>query len=60
MSTWFTIGRQDSRSRTSASSRSHRRRGRVLRGQTIRIVDLEGNQSGDCILYNADDHAEQL
>jgi urea carboxylase-associated protein 1 len=31
----------------------------VQRGQTIRIVDLEGNQSGDCILFNADDHTER-
>jgi urea carboxylase-associated protein 1 len=33
--------------------------GVVKRGQTIRIVDLEGNQSGDCILYNALDPAER-
>jgi len=27
--------------------------GVVKKGQTIRILDLEGNQSGDCILYSA-------
>jgi urea carboxylase-associated protein 1 len=27
--------------------------GVVKKGQILRIVDLEGNQSGDCILYNA-------
>jgi urea carboxylase-associated protein 1 len=31
----------------------------VKKGQTLRIVDLEGNQSGDCILYNATDTAER-
>ncbi len=28
-------------------------------GCTLRIVDLEGNQAVDCILYNADDPAER-
>ena len=28
-------------------------------GCTVGIVDLEGNQAVDCILYNADDHAER-
>src|SRR5439155_23651849 len=28
-------------------------------GQTIRIIDLEGNQAVDCILYNAHDPAER-
>jgi uncharacterized protein len=31
----------------------------VKKGQTLRLVDLEGNQSGDCILYNAADTAER-
>jgi hypothetical protein len=30
----------------------------VKRGQTLRIVDLEGNQAVDTIFYNADDTAE--
>ena len=33
--------------------------GVVNKGQTIRIVDLEGNQSGDCIIYNAHDPVER-
>jgi uncharacterized protein len=33
--------------------------GVVKRGQTLRIVDLEGNQSGDCILYNATNPEER-
>ena len=28
-------------------------------GGTLRIVDLEGNQAVDCLLYNADDTAER-
>lgn len=31
----------------------------VKRGQTLRIIDIEGNQAVDCILYNADDPAER-
>jgi uncharacterized protein len=31
----------------------------VKKGQALRIVDLEGNQSGDCILYNADNPEER-
>jgi hypothetical protein len=31
----------------------------VKKGQTLRIIDLEGNQAVDCILYNADDPAER-
>ena len=31
----------------------------VLRGQTLRIVDLEGNQAVDFLLYAADDPAER-
>lgn len=31
----------------------------VKKGQTIRIVDLEGNQAVDCILYNPHDPAER-
>jgi urea carboxylase-associated protein 1 len=31
---------------------------KVTRGQTLRIVDLEGNQAADVIFYNADDVAE--
>jgi uncharacterized protein len=31
----------------------------VRRGETLRIVDLEGNQAVDCILYNAHDTAER-
>ena len=34
-------------------------RGVVRRGQTLRIVDLGGNQAVDCILYNADDPDER-
>jgi uncharacterized protein len=30
----------------------------IKRGQTLRIVDLEGNQAADVLFYNADDHAE--
>ena len=30
----------------------------VRQGQTLRIVDLEGNQAADVIFYNADDPAE--
>jgi urea carboxylase-associated protein 1 len=32
---------------------------RVLAGQTLRIVDLEGNQAVDFLIYNADDDAER-
>jgi hypothetical protein len=31
----------------------------VRRGQALTIVDVGGNQSGDCLLYNADDTAER-
>jgi hypothetical protein len=31
----------------------------VRRGQTLRIVDLEGNQAVDFLAYNADDDAER-
>ena len=31
----------------------------VKKGQTLRIIDLEGNQAVDCILYNANDDAER-
>ena len=31
----------------------------VLRGQTIRIVDLEGNQAADTLFYNAHDPADR-
>jgi hypothetical protein len=31
----------------------------VRKGQTLRIIDLEGNQAVDCILYNARDPAER-
>jgi hypothetical protein len=31
----------------------------VRRGETLRIVDLEGNQAVDCILYRADDPVER-
>jgi urea carboxylase-associated protein 1 len=31
----------------------------VRKGQTLRIVDLEGNQAVDCILYSAADPAER-
>jgi len=31
----------------------------VKRGQTIRILDLEGNQAADTLFYNADDPAER-
>jgi urea carboxylase-associated protein 1 len=33
--------------------------GVIKKGQTLRIVDTEGNQSGDCLLYNANDPAER-
>jgi len=33
--------------------------GRLRRGQTLRIVDLEGNQAVDFLLYCADDEAER-
>jgi urea carboxylase-associated protein 1 len=33
--------------------------GVVAAGHTLRIVDLEGNQAVDCILYNAHDIAER-
>jgi urea carboxylase-associated protein 1 len=33
--------------------------GIVRRGQTLRLIDLEGNQAVDCILYNAADPAER-
>jgi uncharacterized protein len=32
---------------------------RICRGQTLRIVDLEGNQAVDTIFYNADDPLER-
>ena len=31
----------------------------VLAGQTLRIVDLEGNQAVDCLLFRLDDTAER-
>ena len=31
----------------------------VARGETLRIIDLEGNQAVDCLLYNAHDLAER-
>ena len=31
----------------------------VRRGQTLRIIDLGGNQAVDCLLYNADDLGER-
>jgi len=31
----------------------------LLAGQTLRIVDLGGNQAVDCLFYNAADHAER-
>jgi hypothetical protein len=33
--------------------------GVVKKGQTVRIIDLEGNQSGDSILYSAANHEER-
>jgi urea carboxylase-associated protein 1 len=33
--------------------------GVVQRGQTLRIIDLGGNQAVDCLLYNADDTTER-
>ena len=32
---------------------------RLRRGQTLRIIDLEGNQAVDFLMYNADDEAER-
>lgn len=31
----------------------------VKKGQTLRIMDVDGNQAVDCILYNANDPAER-
>ena len=31
----------------------------VRKGETLRIVDLEGNQAADTLFYNADDPAER-
>ena len=31
----------------------------VKRGQTVRILDLEGNQAADTLFYNANDPAER-
>ena len=31
---------------------------KVLKGQTLRIIDLEGKQVADVVFYNADDYAE--
>ena len=31
----------------------------VHKGQTLRIVDLEGNQSADFLVYNLNDQAER-
>jgi hypothetical protein len=33
--------------------------GLVRKGQTIRIIDLEGQQAVDTLFYNADNHAER-
>lgn len=33
--------------------------GVVKKGQTLRIIDLEGNQAADTLLYNAADHADR-
>ena len=32
---------------------------RIARGETVRIVDLEGNQAVDTLFYNADDPSER-
>lgn len=32
--------------------------GKIRRGQTLRILDLEGNQAADVLFYNADDPAD--
>jgi urea carboxylase-associated protein 1 len=32
---------------------------RILKGQHVRIVDLEGNQAADTLFYNADDPSER-
>ncbi|MDQ2076309.1 urea amidolyase associated protein UAAP2 [Marinimicrobium sp. ABcell2] len=32
--------------------------GKIHRGQTLRILDLEGNQAADALFYNAEDPAE--
>jgi uncharacterized protein YcgI (DUF1989 family) len=31
----------------------------VQAGQTMRVIDIEGNQAADCIFYNAHDTAER-
>lgn len=31
----------------------------ILKGQTVRIVDLEGNQSADTLFYNAHDYSDR-
>jgi len=33
--------------------------GKIHRGQTLRILDLEGNQAADTLFYNANDPAER-
>jgi urea carboxylase-associated protein 1 len=33
--------------------------GKIKRGQTLRILDLEGNQAADTLFYNANDPAER-
>lgn len=33
--------------------------GEIRRGQTVRIVDLEGNQSADTLFYNAHDYTDR-
>ncbi len=33
--------------------------GKINRGQTLRILDLEGNQAADTLFYNANDPAER-
>jgi urea carboxylase-associated protein 1 len=32
---------------------------KILKGQTVRIVDLEGNQAADTLFYNAHDYADR-
>ena len=58
------VARSDGCARGARRARRGRRGpGRLGRrrppGETLRIVDLGGNQAVDCLLYNADDHVER-
>ena len=59
--TWPRAGRHDGTSCCTTRSSTPGRRGPTSShaGDTLRIIDLEGNQAVDCLLYNADDPAER-